>query len=448
MATKSVTFQSKDLGEDTKLLLCFVSPTPDLFVRRFPIAWKVATLSGKGFSSFTATYVNAPSFCVAQVDPKSKIVTTGNYVPMQAGQETTLHAEQNVRPPVFYFSDPTSIGGDIIKVTNASGQTVDMGVGFISNLDHPSETVDTTTVIRDVTNGSTVNGDFAPVIRAYVGLDIKENEILGKQIQHYQPVWQADVLNLEKHTTVIITREDVGTKPKPEVPAPAPAPVHKVVIPEIKAEGKKPEVQVKFGAAIVPEQKPVAAPVVKPEVKVEEQRAFGAVLAFSNHETVVPGVKEIAEHLIAKHYDVKFTHTVSTNPLQPPSLIDGSVRLQSESTNATLDLNLPHGVSLKNAEEELIAIITKLPPIFKEKPQITSRYGSKKISSGKNFTYWVTVNAASKDWEFAPKQAEVKAKTVPSSSGNFLSPMNGVPHTKNRPLSRKSSAVNLNGSVA
>lgn len=42
------------------------------------------------------------------------------------------------------------------------------------------------------------------------------------------------------------------------------------------------------------------------------ERVYGAVLAFSTSIFVVRGVKTIAEQLIARNYEVKFTYTVST----------------------------------------------------------------------------------------------------------------------------------------
>ncbi len=112
---------------------------------------------------------------------------------------------------------------------------------------------------------------------------------------------------------------------------------------------------------------------------------------------VVQGVKFIAENLIDRGYQVKFTYVVSRYPstFRAGTLIPISPK--GGSTDATVDLTLPLGTSCDQAEKDMLAAIdTNLDT--SDRARIKSRSGYLMVSSGQNFTYWVTINPASFDW--------------------------------------------------
>ncbi|CAL1700099.1 unnamed protein product [Somion occarium] len=466
MTTRTLTFKSSDLGENANLVLCFAtSETIDavpgtrvdangLKAKQYPIAWKTATLSAHGYSSLTTTFVNSPGFCSAQIGGR-RVVTAGNYVPIQVGQETTLNVETNVRPPVFYFSDPTSIIGDIVKATNLTGQAANIGLGFITDAEQPNETMIPTSVFRNVPNGLSILDTFTPLLRAYIDIgNYTEGQLIDRDLSNVQPVWEGDLLSLQPETTIVLQGSVVPVQPRLNLNATVINTTHDQVPPVV---------------------------VHLPKVEIERrERVYTATLAFALAENVVQGVKYIAEQLINKNYQVKFTYT------------EGS-------TFAVLVLTLPYGTSCDQAERELLSVMeshlrTPLSPksngtfnsginstgsnghgffdgndsTLRPRISIKGRSGSQVVSAGENFSYWVEINPASNEWFVGgtsgntyikpTSQTRIRANStrsylsaVSSVLDNVASNLNGlgvqvggVPVTKNRPLSRKSSAIGLN----
>ena len=122
-------------------------------------------------------------------------------------------------------------------------------------------------------NGTSVTGDFAPVLRAYVGLNYQENQLLGQEIQNVQPIWEADVLSLEPQTTVLIKRSSIVTQPttyrNPVLNNVAQS-VREIILPERRLEST---VQSTYEAVVVQTQRPAViqtAQVIQPRVEEDE----------------------------------------------------------------------------------------------------------------------------------------------------------------------------------
>ncbi|KAK7696140.1 hypothetical protein QCA50_000791 [Cerrena zonata] len=486
MTTRTLTFKSSDLGENIDLVLCFATPDVSTTTsgsradihgvpaKQYPVVWKTTTLTAQGHSQLSATFVNAPGFSTVQINGR-KVVSPANYVPIQVGQETTLNVENNVRPPVFYFSDPTSIAGDIVKATNVTGQTVNIGLGFIADAESPTETMVPTTIFRNVPSGHAISDAFTPVLRAYVNIgSYAEGQLIDRDLANVQPIWEANLFGLQPSTTIILQASMLPARPVKQVQT------------RIQPITIQP-------AATVTEVVELRLPAPKVEVINEErEKVYSPILAFTLAENVVQGVKHIAEHLIGKSYKVKFTYT------------EGS-------TEAALSLTLPSNTSCEQAEQELLSVIetyiinNPLSPklngsftnghsngldqgingsSFRSQTRISikSRSASQMVSAGDNFSYWVEINPSSNEWlsgsshhlhgvngnNIYPKNSTYPHARANSTQGyltavsnilenvnnglNGLSVQNqtnglGVSVTKNRPLSRKSSTVGL-GSVA
>ena len=86
-----------------------------------------------------------------------------------------------------------------------------------------------------------MTADASPTIRAYLGLNYQESQIIGEELKQETPIWEADFHSLHQSTTVSITRRADGffaayildgrmpppvvTQVQVPVPAPAPPPV-------------------------------------------------------------------------------------------------------------------------------------------------------------------------------------------------------------------------------
>ena len=122
-------------------------------------------------------------------------------------------------------------------------------------------------------NGTSVTGDFAPVLRAYVGLNYQENQLLGQEIQNVQPIWEADVLSLEPQTTVLIKRSSIVTQPttyRNPVFNNVAQSVREVILPERRLEST---VQSTYEAVVLQTQRPAViqtAQVIQPRVEEDE----------------------------------------------------------------------------------------------------------------------------------------------------------------------------------
>ncbi|KAI0080629.1 hypothetical protein K474DRAFT_146648 [Panus rudis PR-1116 ss-1] len=491
MTTRTIHFQSTDLGENLQLLLCF-TPQDTLNIQGItakPLVWKTATLPARGRCSLVATFVDAPSFCHAQVSNGArKIVSPGCYVPIHTRQETTLQIQQSPGSAVYFFSDPTSIVENSVKAVNLTGQNVNIGIGFVTDGDKPAEMMTPTSVFLDVPNGAAVQDTSTPILRAYLGVgEYQEGEIIEKDLALYQPIWEANLFSLQPNTNVVIQ--------------PRPMQIRTTDYQATQIITAATPVQSEYSAAVAATSPAVVLSPMKDTVPLVRDKLYSAVLAFPSIDQVLPTTTVIADTLQRRQYQVRL--------LQPEG-----------STEATLELTLPSTVpSLDAAEKDLLAAIDEYVHVnqgqangvgtlnrngvadgrsgswngksianghgtlngdsatvpYVEKARIQSRTGFvRNAGLARPFDWWLTVNPASKYWfvgdatsadgeqsgivdALAPQLQKVASLANQSTSTSAIRSTEFLSHTatanrpvvvtvtKNRPLSRKSSAISLAG---
>ncbi|KAK7692403.1 hypothetical protein QCA50_004028 [Cerrena zonata] len=392
MSTKTITFTSSHLGENVNLVLCFARPTDyygDL-VKPLSIAWKTASLSAHGESSATVAFTNSPAFCTTEVNDRF-FTTPHNYVPISGGQETTLLANHSVKPPTQEFTDPLSVGDTrILRATNDTGRSVHFGLGFISNADQPNESFTLTSIFQNAHHGASVKTNFPTILRAYAGIDYQEGQIIDKEPDAARLIWEGDVLELHSITNIVINKTKSmvtnlwsATETVVEVPTPRP-------------------------------------------LVIEMEKVYTATLCFGHSEVVVANMKTIAEYLINKSYKVKVTY------------VEGSC-------SASMDITLPHGSSCDTTERDMLGVIdTHLHNA--DRARLKCRSGSRMVSSGDHFSYWVDINPASSEWYTTHRHSTVYTHRLRQSQStsnlNRLANGNHSSHnltvTKNRSVSRAS----------
>ncbi|KAI0743059.1 hypothetical protein C8Q80DRAFT_951221 [Daedaleopsis nitida] len=216
---KTLVFKSTDLGANLKLLLCFMPPSPELFVDRFPVAWKVTTLSAKGRSTFIATCTNVLGCCVAQVG-RGQFVSASNHIPVSTGDQTTLMVDRTINPPAYYFTPPlkSTSSQDAVQVVNGTNVPQNIGFGFITDVDTDRELMHTVLMFPGVKPTFTALAQYIPVVRAYISMNYAEDEMLSADIMNVKPLWEGDMRELQSSTTVVVKRTPQGTYEAHELP--------------------------------------------------------------------------------------------------------------------------------------------------------------------------------------------------------------------------------------
>ncbi|KAI0712718.1 hypothetical protein C8T65DRAFT_739293 [Cerioporus squamosus] len=348
MATRNLTFKSTNLGDNVTLMLCFTPPVPKLFVDQFPIAWKVTTLAATGRSSLNATWTANLGFSATQVGEGS-IVTAGNYTPIKVGQTTTLLLDQTARPPVQHWTDPKTLPGvTTVQAVNGTGGPAGIGIGFITDLDKPTEDMSVALTWPNVGNTLAVTGDFTPILSAYVALDYQESQLIRGDIQSVAPIWQSNLLSLQANTTIVVSKDATG------------AYVAK---------------QLNFAEAEDFEADPIPASI---DVKdIVATRVYRATLSFASQSLVNDSLKTIIEHLLSKGYRVRVTYL-------------------GKATDALIELILPLNTSCNQAEKEVLGFIENHG--FPTRAAIKERGGEKKVYSKDRISFWEDINPAKADW--------------------------------------------------
>ncbi|KAJ3483520.1 hypothetical protein NLI96_g6254 [Meripilus lineatus] len=296
----------------------------------------------------------------------SNTVSVGNSMRIGTGQETTILRGGGT----YFFSNPTTTGGDIVKITNRSGHPIDIGFGknsytpFIGSSSDPN-----------VPDGEIVTADASPIIRAYLGAQVRESEIVSEEIYKQTPVWESDFRVLQQSTTVNIHRRSDGLFAA-SVAGGFPHQRHAVNEFSTHAHVKSspPPPAIPSQPAFVPQ---VSATQVSFN-GVEDEIAYSATLAFADGGIVAQGTKNIAESLASTGYKIKYT------------TITGF-------TEAIIEMTLPPGFSCAQAETDINTVMNS-QMITAGRACIRSRRGARMISSGVNITYWASINPASPDW--------------------------------------------------
>ncbi|KAI0674467.1 hypothetical protein C8Q78DRAFT_989392 [Trametes maxima] len=403
MATKNLSFKSVNLGEDVTLLLCFTPPSPDLFIKQFPVAWKVTTLSAVGHSGIDATWTSTLGFCMPQIGGGQRIVSASNYTHMKVGDVTTLTVNNAVNPPVYFFTPPIARPGvDSIQAINNVGHPATIALGFITDPDTPNEVMNPVLTWTDVGNGLAVTGEFTPVLRAYVALKYQASEILRGEVQGVKPIWEANLLSLGPHTTIIVSKDATGAFVGKKLGGNAKdAPLLKV--PSGFPDGKS--------------------------------RVYKADLAFSTPKIALQAARAIGDQLFGKSYLTKFIY-------------------KEGAAEARIELSLPCGVSCHQAERDMVSALEG-EPFIGHHAQIKGHGGQILLSTEGSFSYWSDINPATIAWYITGKgnaitrsadESEIDfedgepgdAVTV-NGSPNLLGPGN----YNGRTISRKASTASL-----
>ncbi|KAG1729035.1 hypothetical protein EDB19DRAFT_1913574 [Suillus lakei] len=211
-----LTFQSKDLGTDTTLLLTFDSDMPGMYKDYFPVAWRVTTFGKDGSYSMLVTYEHQFALSKSQVDD-GNITGAATGVEINLGQQTTLTKNGQV----FSFSTPQAGLHGTLEAINNTGENQDITVGFMipgQFLPKPALFFDNIkfdilplsllhqTHSATYRNGSKITAQFTPKLRAYITSEYQEGAILRDAIQA-PPIWVHDLTALEQSTTWNLTRD-------------------------------------------------------------------------------------------------------------------------------------------------------------------------------------------------------------------------------------------------
>ncbi|KAI0698786.1 hypothetical protein C8Q76DRAFT_246043 [Earliella scabrosa] len=393
MAIRKITFTSTNLGDNAKLMLCFIPPTAEAFVTQFPIAWKVTTLQAKRKSELNAIWSSTPGFCEAEID-SNKMMNAGNYTPIDAGQSTTLLLDESTSSPTYHWTDPKATGGVApgVQAVNGTGDIANIGLGFITDLDGSNELMDPTVVYPNVVTNRSVKDELPSVLSAYVAVgDYEESQIIPKNILNYTPVWKGDLISLGEHTTIIITKNRTGG---------------------YKATQRNGVVSDDVLAEIAAESEPTPEPVAAAAVGVEGEsfgariplweavdtrlltgkRQYEATLAFavSRPSDIGRGLKIIIDYLLARGYAVE-------------------VIAKENDNDVNVTLGLPYSASCRQAETDIVSATEAIG--FPGRVAIKKRAGAIRLFLHGLFNYWADINPASPEWVASNKHIRSEEST-------------------------------------
>ncbi|RPD63485.1 hypothetical protein L227DRAFT_572635 [Lentinus tigrinus ALCF2SS1-6] len=359
MATRNLTFRSTNLGDNVTLMLCFTPPVPGLYRDQFPIAWKVTTLAARGRSSLNATWTSTLGFSATQVGEGS-LVTAGNYTPIKAGQTTTLLLDQTANPPVQHWTDPKDRSGvTSVQAVNRTGGPAGIGIGFITNLDEPTEDINLALTWPNVGNTLAVTGDFTPVLSAYIALDYQETQMIRGDIQSVDPIWKVNLLSLKPSTTIVISKDPTGAYIAKQLDGM-----------QVDAESLAAPTEVDS----TPLWKSIDEDIVR-----FVKRSYSAILTFDvmKRSDIGRCLKPIVQRLTERGYAIKLV----TKP---------------EDSDIGIQLNLPYRASCDQAEKEILAATEVLG--FPGRMAIKERSGAKQTHFGGSLNYWLDISPASTGW--------------------------------------------------
>ncbi|KAI0698785.1 hypothetical protein C8Q76DRAFT_757431 [Earliella scabrosa] len=303
MATRTIKFTSDKLGNELTLMLCFMPPSSELFVTQFPIAWKVTTLAADASSDFRVTWTSTLGVCAAELPDKLPAIARA-YVPIRTGQTTSLR----YNPPNYFWTAPRNkVGQPTAQAVNMTGGRVHIGQGFMAD-----EKYNMALVCKDVEHKEDVDGNFAPILKAYVavdGINYQQGELIREDMRGAKPIWEADLRKLGRRQPTVIS-------------------IYKDADGEFKAKEVINAAADAFRAEAIPPPLPI--PCVS--------RHYRATLAFETYQQVQDSLADICKHLSAKGYRVK-------------------VIVKSRDSDARLDLVLPDLTSCNQAEKEILGYI-------------------------------------------------------------------------------------------
>ncbi|KAJ3483518.1 hypothetical protein NLI96_g6253 [Meripilus lineatus] len=331
--TRTLTFESNLSDENIKLLLCFVSQEKTVYSTEFPVAWRVKTFRAGSYESFTVRFNDESGVCEAQSGPQDTI-GVGSYAPIPC---------------------PTPGGGDVVRITNRSGDTSDIGFACVSEINEKGFPVPTiTTVFKDVPDKETVVADSSPIIRAYI-VQGNVTNYEPTQLIRRDPKSSGSVLLWEKNFRALQSCKIVIDKENGRY------------IPESWS---------------LPDSQQLQDP-QKPQLPRRGDRVYNATLAFPDANAVLKSQRAIAENLFQKGYRVKF------------------VAMEGNS-DATMVLTLPSSASCNQAESDINVALASLQST-QNKAVIRSRYATVLEQETPHFILYKTINPTSDNWNKSPK---------------------------------------------
>ncbi|KAH9847493.1 hypothetical protein C2E23DRAFT_907054 [Lenzites betulinus] len=336
--TKTITITGGAIGGSCDLTLAFVPKNAD-FNNVIPIAWQVFTLSDNG--SFTWEWNDGPAAARVVVDPNTGIISADEYTPLKVGQSTDLLVDKSKRPPEYSFTAPSTLQQQKARVMNRTGGYVDIGAGFITDLDQPTEDVHPVTVLRGVADQSPGYVDYDPALKLWASLDFQQSELLDSSVNNVTPLWEGTLTQLTGAKVNITVKRVNGT---------------------LVADGP---------TSFVPSSLSQLNGSDRPY-------SYTAGLAFANPGIVSKGVADIVSQLFPLGYSAKFT-------------------LKEFGAEATLQLTLPPTVSCNKAELETLAAIDA-SPITYGKAYIKGHSGACLLSANNGLETWIDVNPATHQW--------------------------------------------------
>ncbi|KAI0637514.1 hypothetical protein C8Q77DRAFT_371929 [Trametes polyzona] len=338
--SKTITIEGGALGGPCDLTLAFVPPNAD-FNSITPIAWKVFTLNDNG--SFSWSWNDALAASRAVIDTNTGLVAADQYTPISRGQTTDLLLDRSKRPPEHYFTTPVTYQHQQARVMNRTGGYVDVGAGFITDLDGPNEEMNPVIVLRRLADQSPGFVNYTPVLKLWASLDYEESQLLDGSIHNVQPLWEGTLSQITGPLVNITVKRVDGM---------------------LVADGP-------LSLGPVPASSPFPPAHNRPYTYTVE-------LVFDNPSIVVEGVTGIVNELMSLGYQAKFTQ-------------------KGHDPEGALELTLPPIVSCYKAELDTIAAIEAKPTPY-GKAYIRSHSGAMLVAAHNGFQRWVDISPGSLGW--------------------------------------------------
>ncbi|KAI0637505.1 hypothetical protein C8Q77DRAFT_371188 [Trametes polyzona] len=350
--SKTITIIGGALGSaPCDITLAFIPPNAD-FSSVIPIAWKVISL--KAGDKLVYQWNNGPAAARAIVNAKTDIVTPEVFAPIAIGQISDLYLDENQHPPEYSFKKPKSTPEKRACVMNRTGGYVDIGAGYITDINTPMEDIHIPIVLRRVIDQSPGYVDFVPVLTLWASLSgFQESQLLDDSVTTIPPLWKEDLTKIDGED-ITITMKRVNGK--------------------LIAVGPKPS------------NGPTMLSLFKQANIPNRPYTYTVELAFATPGLVVSGVTSIVNTLFPLGYHAKFTQ-------------------KGYDTEGEIVLTLPEHVSCNKAELETIAAIEANPTIY-GKAYIKSHSGAVLVSAHNGLESWLEVNPASPQWFGVKGQGE------------------------------------------
>ncbi|KAI9068893.1 hypothetical protein FKP32DRAFT_107817 [Trametes sanguinea] len=346
--SKNITVKGCGLNAPITLTLAFMPPNAD-FSSVMPIAWRVIEL--KDGASESNPWTDVIGACRAVIDTNNATVSPGTHSPIPIGRTADLLKNTSRRPPAYSFSAPAPYGPRKSRVMNRTNGYIDIGAGFITDLDKPAlEEFHTVLVCRKVLDANPAFVDYVPELYIWAALDYAESELLDSSVASIAPLWHGNLSQLTGPQIQITFKHDNGV---------------------LVAQGPSAAGGSSGASAWLASAKDLPV-------------AYKADLAFATPNLVAVGVKAIADELVAQGYTSKST-------------------TKGYDTEAHMEITLPPMVCCNQAERDLLLAIDVNQNLY-GKAYLSGHSGAAMVASDKGLETWVEINPATAEW-FGQSQA-------------------------------------------